>query len=206
MRTLVFCLLATAAYGEERSWTITYTTQAELVEVRGDTAFLKTNGTVNGVPLNRLSESDRQYVASLPLAPISHGGAGQRVVEEMPPGSGGDPGAVEPASFTVPQNGPALMAPAPTQSGERSVLVTSPNGVVRQENYEGTVLPAPAVLRNQNGSVQAIPQNMDNLGRQPPLTAKQLKAQQKAERKRAEADSRRGLFGSRNRRLLGDRD
>ncbi len=86
MRTLVLLplLLAIPAlpplptYGAERSWTIArdvYTAEAELVAVRGNLAFLKIDGRVDEIPIERLSALDQQYIASLSLAPILPGPA-----------------------------------------------------------------------------------------------------------------------------------
>ena len=63
-------------YGAERTWTIArdvYTAEAELIAVRGDLAYLKIDGKVEEIPLERLSAADQQYIASLSLAPISPG-------------------------------------------------------------------------------------------------------------------------------------
>ena len=78
MRTLVLLplLLATAASGAERTWTIArevYQAEADLIAVRGDLAYLKIDGNVEEIPIERLSASDQRYIASLSLAPISAG-------------------------------------------------------------------------------------------------------------------------------------
>ena len=84
------------AYGAERTWTIArdvYTAEAELIAVRGDLAYLKIDGKVEEIPIERLSALDQQYIASLSLAPISPGPAAdlpgpaadsEIVHEEMP--------------------------------------------------------------------------------------------------------------------------
>ena len=134
MRTLFFCLLAATAvgaYGEERTWTISYTTQAELVEVRGDMIYLRAADGVQSIPISQLSNSDRQYVASLPLAPVTQSvasnqgaanqggmqGAVNQTADNSLPSPGNDSTAIEPAGFTAPETngqntiGPALTAP-----------------------------------------------------------------------------------------------
>jgi hypothetical protein len=80
MRTLVLLplLLATAANGAERTWTIArdvYQAEADLIAVRGDLAYLKIDGRVEEIPIERLSAADQQYIASLSLAPIAAGPA-----------------------------------------------------------------------------------------------------------------------------------
>ena len=60
MRTLVIllALLAVRAEGAERTWTIArdvYTAEAELIAVRGDLAYLKIDGKVEEIPIERLS-------------------------------------------------------------------------------------------------------------------------------------------------------
>jgi hypothetical protein len=228
MRTLLFCVLAATAvgaYGEERTWTISYTTQAELVEVRGDMIYLRATDGVQSIPISQLSNSDRQYVASLPLAPVTQSvaanqggmqGAVNQTADNSLPSPGSDATAIEPAGFTAPEtSGPALMAPSQVQSGERSVLTAPQGGVIRAQNLESADLPAPNFASEPVPTAQSIPQNRNvqnfngqNLNgnganQQRPLTAKQQRA---ADRKRAEADSRPGLFGARQRRLLGGRD
>src|SRR5262245_25560753 len=56
------------ASAEVRTWTADngkFTLKAEFVEVRGDTVILKkADGTTGPVPLARLSEADRKYIAA----------------------------------------------------------------------------------------------------------------------------------------------
>ncbi len=78
MRTLSLfaILLAFPAFAAERTWTIArdvYTAEAELIVVRGDLAYLKIDGQVEEIPIERLSAFDQQYIASLSLAPIAPG-------------------------------------------------------------------------------------------------------------------------------------
>ena len=63
---LLLVLFAAPAHAEERTWTIstgTYAMAAELVEVRGDIAYLKTADRIEHIPLARLSAVDMQYLA-----------------------------------------------------------------------------------------------------------------------------------------------
>lgn len=224
MKTMLFCLVVAMVcgqrvQGEEREWTISYTTQAELVEVRGGTVFLKAGDAVQSVPLEQLSDSDRQYVASLPLAPVA-----QSVASDQPAGNERLPvpgtetaaiaaAAVEPASFSAPPEGPALLAPTQTLGGERSMLVAPPRVVTQAqaEDFGNSVIPTPAMT--PNAANQFNGQNGQNLngtnGRR--LTAAQQNPQRQnqgngANQKRSRDDSRPGLLGGRQRRLLGDRN
>ena len=64
---ILLCALTSMSGAEIRTWTDDtgqYTVEAELVEVRDGIVFLrKTDGSVSPVPLDRLSEADRQYIA-----------------------------------------------------------------------------------------------------------------------------------------------
>jgi hypothetical protein len=76
MRMLVLLplLLAVPVYGSERTWTIArdvYRAKAELVAIRGNSAYLRIDGKVEEIPIERLSADDQDYLASLSLAPIS---------------------------------------------------------------------------------------------------------------------------------------
>jgi hypothetical protein len=202
----LICLLAATLYceganGEGRVWTISYTTQAELVAVQGDMVFLKASEGVQSVPLDRLSESDRKFVASLPLAPIEDKEVKEVIAAEMLPAPSGEVGAVEPAGFTAPQSGPALMAPSQTPGGERSILVTPPGGVVQLDNG-GSILPTPAAVPRAVNTANA--QNPNNgIGRR--LTQAQQNQAHAANQKRLRDESRPGLFGARARRLANER-
>jgi hypothetical protein len=188
MRTLLFCLLATTAYGEERTWTISYTTQAELVEVQGNTVFLKSGDTIQSVPLAGLSEADQKYVSSLPLAPVFAGTAAVSNPEGLP-------APMFDASVAD--------MPSQTSSGERSLLMSPGSAVTRTEYIENATLPTPELVQEQPAMQRSVPQNLNNSNQQRPMTLKQQRA---ADKQRADADSRRGLFGGRNRGLLGGRN
>ncbi|MEQ8846648.1 hypothetical protein [Botrimarina sp.] len=58
-------LAASVASAAERTWTNDQgqTLEAELINVRGDTAFLRSGGKRIPAPLERLSEADRQWIA-----------------------------------------------------------------------------------------------------------------------------------------------
>ena len=46
-----------------------------MIAVRGNLAYLKIDGKVEEIPIERLSAIDQQYIASLSLAPILPGPA-----------------------------------------------------------------------------------------------------------------------------------
>jgi hypothetical protein len=80
MRAAILLVLLTAIQSEaaERSWTIArdvYQADGELIAVRGDVAYLKIDGNVEEIPIERLSALDQHYIASLSLAPILPGPA-----------------------------------------------------------------------------------------------------------------------------------
>lgn len=109
MRTLAILLTLLAIHAEaaERTWTIArdvYTAEAELIAVRGDLVYLKIDGRVEEIPLERLSANDQIYIASLSLAPITPG-----PVAEMP-----GP-AAEAASYSEEMPLPGEPDPSPTE-------------------------------------------------------------------------------------------
>ncbi|MGD9637006.1 MAG: hypothetical protein AB7G28_07175 [Pirellulales bacterium] len=76
--TLVLALLLAVAsvQAAERTWTIArevYTADGELVAVRGGLVYVKIDGKVEEIPIERLSAADQNYIASLSLAPILPG-------------------------------------------------------------------------------------------------------------------------------------
>jgi hypothetical protein len=114
MRTLcqivLFLLMIRSASGEERTWTIAtdvYRTEAELVAVRGEMAYLRIAGKVEGIALERLSAADHKYIASLALAPVSPG----------PVSDGGESGGILPGPAG--DGAEAEMLPLPGGSAAR---------------------------------------------------------------------------------------
>jgi hypothetical protein len=207
---LLFCLLSTAASAEERSWTITYSTDAELVEVRGDTAFLKSGDKVEGVPIARLSAGDRQYIASMPLAPVFPGSIAAGANSEMLPMPVKTAEAASQASYETPIQPP---------SSGRAVMMTPPqDDAASTTGVEHSMLASPInppILNppaNMNAQGHMPPRTVDNaannrrLVQQPqPKPQLQKQKQDRAAADRARADSRPGLFGARARRLANER-
>jgi len=148
MRTLFVLLLLTApAFSAERTWTIArdvYTTNGELVTVRGNLAYLRIDGRVEEIPIDRLSALDQQYIASLTLAPILPGPAAdgpaedrEIVQEEMPL-----PGQPDAPPSGLQLNGPTV---APSYSGEPQPM---PRGAYRVDQYGRLIPPQPGVAAN----------------------------------------------------------
>ena len=144
---LILLLLAVPAYSAERTWTIArdvYTADGELVTVRGNLAYLKIDGKVEEIPIDRLGAIDQQYIASLSLAPILPGPAADAPVEnreiaqeEMPL-----PGEPDVPADGLQLNGPAI---APTYSVEPQPI---PPGSYRVDRYGRVIPPQPGVAAN----------------------------------------------------------
>lgn len=187
----VLLLLAVPAFGAERTWTIArdvYTADGELVTVRGNLAYLKIDGKVEEIPIDRLSAIDQQYIASLSLAPILPGPAADEIFqEEMPL-----PGEPDAPSRELQLNAPDV---APTYSGEAQPI---PRGADRVDQYGRVIPPQPGVAANYLAPIpdpRAVGAN-DRRYRRPP---QQGPNSQTAKSKGA--DDRPGLFGARARRL-----
>jgi hypothetical protein len=148
MRTLIllpFLLVFPAlsprpANGAERTWTIArdvYTAEAELVAVRGNLAYLRMDGRVEEIPLERLSALDQQHIASLSLAPILPGPVAElpgpapeaEVVEEEMP-LPGEPDA--PAASQLELNAPDL---APAYGGSPNAQLPQSAAAYRVDQY-----------------------------------------------------------------------
>jgi hypothetical protein len=75
---LLILLMAVQSHAAERTWTIArdvYQADGELIAVRGDLAYLKIDGNIEEIPIERLSALDQHYLSSLSLAPILPGPA-----------------------------------------------------------------------------------------------------------------------------------
>ncbi len=152
---LVFALPSDAA---ERTWTIArdvYQADGELVAVRGDLAYVKIDGRVEEIPIERLSASDQQYINSLSFAPILPGPAGDAtstsvspavahpnvVQEEMPLPGPPDP----PRGEELELNAPDL---APAYGGTPLRAQTTPQSRTRFDRYGRTAPPQPGTQAN----------------------------------------------------------
>jgi len=203
MRTFILLLsLAVSAggstYGAERTWTIArdvYTANGELVTVRGKLAYLKINGQVEEIPIDRLSASDQHYIASLTLAPILPGPAPDRpaearqsVQEEMPL-----PGEPDAPADALQLNGPNV---GPTYSGEPQPIPRGANGV---DQYGRAIPPQPGVAANYLAPVpEPRPANANDRRNRRPL---QPVPNSQAARSQRDQDAKSGVFGFRARRL-----
>jgi SLA1 homology domain 1, SHD1 len=220
MRSLLLSvtLLAAPALAEERTWTIstgTYAMAAELVEVRGDIAYLKTADRVEHIPLARLSASDMNYIASLSPAQILPGPA-----DELP-----QPESISvPAPATIapvnefnaaPPSGPVIVNPAPavqvdTQKPVINPALRQPKPVrtTTRSTFAEEVLPAPATSNQSNSrAVRVAPRTLNNANlnnanvRRPPTNQRQYQ-NNSSNRNRSNNNNNEGfgLFGRRSRR------
>jgi hypothetical protein len=186
------------AYGAERTWTIArdvYTANGELVTVRGNVAYLKIDGRVEEIPIDRLSAIDQQYIASLSLAPILPGPAADDAMEnremaheEMPL-----PGEPDASSAALRLNGPDL---APVYSEQSQPM---PRGAYRVDPYGRAIPPQPGVAANYLAPIpdsgNADPN--DRRFRRPPQQGPNSQAAQS----KRDADEDQGVLSFRARRL-----
>lgn len=191
-------LVGAPASGAERTWTIArdvYTANGELVTVRGNLAYLKIDGRVEEVPIERLSAIDQQYIASLELAPILPGPAADDAMEnremaheEMP--LPGEPDA-PPAALEL--NGPNV---GPTYSGEPQPM---PRGAYRVDPYGRAIPPQSGVAANYLAPIpdsgNADPN--DRRYRRPP----QQGPNSQAAKSKRDAEEDQGVLSFRARRL-----
>jgi hypothetical protein len=220
MRTLlIVCLLATAAQAEERIWNISYTTSAELVEVRGGTAYLKSGDRVEEIAIARLSADDRQYIASMPLAPAFQGSIAVNDSESLPLPVKAE--AASQASYEAPVQPPAsrrttMMSPPQDDTdsragAERSMLASPINAAqlnapqLNAPMNGPAYLPAPQTVDTTSTTARRFVQQPQPQPQQQPQTLLQRQKQNRAAADRSRADSRPGLFGGRARRLANER-
>lgn len=210
MRTLVvfLMLMAVRAEASERTWTIArdvYTAEADLIAVRGDLVYLKIDGQVEEIPLERLSAADQRYIASLSLAPITPGPVANvaeptvetaTYSEEMPL-----PGEPDPAPTEQEMNAPDL---APAYGGPSNQSSPQAEWTYRISPYGGAVPPQsgmPADYYAPRGAWGENATNADRRNRRPP----QQNSANQADRRRGDEDDAPGIFGFRARRLERER-
>lgn len=216
----VLALLSVAAVrAEERTWTIstgTYAMAAELVEVRGDIAYLKTGDRIEHIPLARLSAADMQYLASRSPSAVFPGPADESASADvlpapvnefnaMPPGVGaGTVGPVGPvindASPTVPRETqkPVLNTVPSTKAPAR----VTPRYTQSEELLPGLTSRTPATSNTQMKSrtAKVDPRNLSNSNvRRSTMSPKQIQ-NRPSNQNRSRNDERPGLFGFRSRR------
>jgi hypothetical protein len=215
---LIVCLLATAARADERTWNISYTTNAELVEVRGDTAYLKSGGRVEEIPIARLSADDRQYIASMRLAPVFPSTIAVNDSESLPLPVKAE--AASQATYEAPIQPPTsgrtvMMGPQNDAGGmntvEHSMLASpinapqlnAPMSVPADGSFNAPAyLPSPQTVDTAPNTRRFVQQPQPQ---QQPQTLLQRQKQNRAAADRSRADSRPGLFGGRARRLANER-
>jgi SLA1 homology domain 1, SHD1 len=217
---LAALLLAAPAYADERTWTIstgTYAMAAELVEVRGDIAYLKTGDRIEHIPLARLSAADMQYIAALSPARIFPGPADEPVQESIPsPAAGGATGVASEYN-AAPPTGPVLIDPKPAvqTTTQKPVLnpATRPQDFVRAQTQAMSaeeMLPAPQTTNQPKSRViRAAPRTLSSANgnnayvRRPPTNQRQNQ-NYSPNRNRSNNNNNNnegfGLFGRRSRR------
>jgi hypothetical protein len=210
MRTLSLfaILLAFPAFAAERTWTIArdvYTAEAELIVVRGDLAYLKIDGQVEEIPIERLSAVDQQFIASLSLAPIAPGPQADAqestthsllVQEEMPL-----PGEPDSPAVTREPNEPEL---APEYGGApirrpiaREAYRVDQNG---RMPYSREMGPQQGMAANYLSPQGGWGENANPNDRRARRPSQQVSGNQAANAKRDDDNDRPGLFGARARR------
>jgi len=192
-----------------RTWTIArdvYQAEGELVAVRGNLAYLRIDGKVEEIPLERLSAIDQSYIASLSLAPILPGPAtaeGSTVSpalaqEEMPL-----PGPPDgPAQGDVELSAPEL---APAYGGEPIRSAGSPQPRTRFDRYGRIIPPQPGTAANYVapwGDSRRSANPNDRASRRGPQPNEN---DRDARSRDDEDDDRPGIFGFRARRLERER-
>jgi hypothetical protein len=149
-----------AANAAERTWTIArevYTAEAELIAIRGDLVYLKIDGKVEEVPIERLSGVDQQYLASLSLAPITPGPMAdmpapaaemQITHEEMPlPGEPDQPAqGMQELELNAPELAPAYGGEPIRQQALQQQAI--PQRAYRVDQYGRVIPPQPGVAAN----------------------------------------------------------
>ena len=122
---LLLVLFAAPLRAEERTWTIstgTYAMAAELVEVRGDIAYLKTADRIEHIPLARLSAADMQYLASQSPSVIFPGPADDPAVADSLPTPANEYNALSPGAAVGPViNDAAPRRPAVQRESQKPV-------------------------------------------------------------------------------------
>jgi hypothetical protein len=217
MRSLiVLCLLSVTAHGETRTWTINYTTDAELVEVHGDIAFLKSGDQIERVPISRLSTSDQQFIASMPLAPINRASTfASGDAQSLPlPNSQTTTEIAREAAYEPPigQAADEQPLPIPVQYDSRSSAGLEHSMLTAPTN--APILNPPSNTASQATYISpsdAQPRGFDNTNSTMPrqfvqqFPQQQTQAQPQKQRRSSSRADRPGLFGGRARRLANER-
>jgi SLA1 Homology Domain 1 (SHD1) protein len=214
---LLFVLFAAPMRAEERTWTIstgTYAMAAELVEVRGDIAYLKTADRIEHIPLARLSAADLQYLASQSPSVIFPGPADDSAIAESLPTPANEYNALPPGESVGPviNDAAPVAAPAVTRESQKPVMnsaprVQTPGRVAPRYTQSEELLPglsssAPVTSRTPSTSraVKVDPRTLRNPNLRRSNTSPKQIQNNSANRNRSRDDERPGLFGFRSRR------
>src|SRR5262245_59770433 len=114
---------------------------AELVEVRGDIAYLKTSDRIEHIPLARLSAADVQYLASRSPSLVYPGPADDSTTADALPAPANTYNAAPPDTLISPvinEAAPAAQAPQPLQRESQKPLLNSVAPTQTQSTVRGT--------------------------------------------------------------------
>lgn len=211
---LAWSLLAISANAAERVWTIArevYTAEGELVAVRGGVAYLKIDGKIEEIPIERLSAMDQNYIASLSLAPVLPGPAATDgsattvspavAQEEMP--LPGPPDVPEPGELEL--NAPEL---APAYGGDPIRPQSTPQPRVRYDRYGRVITPQPGTAANYAapwGAPRQPTSPSDGTSRLGPQQNRNDRGARSRDDDSDNDDDRPGIFGFRARRIERER-
>lgn len=229
MRSFSFVLLmlvAVSVNAEERTWTIstgTYTVAAELVEVRGDIAYLKIGDNIEHIPFARLSGADQLYITSQSRPVVFPGPAEDKVTAESLPGSRNEftpfprngaiaeqqQGPARNITVNKPLVEPELIPPAQAGATVRSnanqveELPSVPASVDGPQSRSLLVNPRVTADPNKvNPNNRSTSNNSSTNARKSAQPQKQNQNNNTSNKNRSRDEERRGLFGGRT-RLLG---
>lgn len=211
---LLFAFLLTIqADAAVRTWTIArdvYTADGELVALRGNLAYLKIDGRVEEINIERLSATDQNYIASLSLAPILPGPAAAdstaptvstaAAQEEMPLPGPPDGQVVNEQDLNAPDLAPAY-------GGEPIRAQSAQQPRYRFDRYGRIIPPQPGTAANYVapfGDPRATANPNDRRNRRPPQQGQNNQAQ-RSQRDNGDDDDGPGILGFRARRLERER-
>ena len=204
MRTLLLCLIVAApTFAEERNWTIstgTYSADGELIEVRGNMVYLRMQGKVEQVPIERLSGADQQYLSSLRLKPLMPAPASDESEALPTPRNEFNAQPPRDVQLTRMEMETAFAEPGELPMSTRVVpRQEQPGPAIRRDQYNRPPARSRSTSAAQSRSM-AQQQNSQNPNarRYAPRPPQQQQNQANNNNNRSDSDeSRRGLFGRR---------
>ncbi len=201
---LLLMLLAAPAYAVERTWTIStgsYAMAAELVEVRGDIAYLRTGDRVEHIPLARLSAADMQYITSQSPEIIFPGPADEADTAADLPLPGNEFNALPPGGPVINDAAPAVKRTMQKPVIDSPARQPNPTRATSQYRQAEEMLPVPSSSSQPANRLTRIdPRTLNNSNVRRPTSAQRQYQNTSADRNRSRNDERSGLFGWRSRR------